>query len=229
MERSGGTVQLVIEPPVNYRAVGGGRRGRQRSRGCRWRAGYSGRPGRPGRPRRRGYCRCSRYRLAGQAAQQVGRRLQLSCGHRDAPVIARHRGNILGPHALVSASISAIAGSVLPQQIRADERDQLGPIRRDGHWVHRRGARGLVGARDYPGLSAACSEWVAAAPSHAAYGAAAAIIASDDGPCHDWPAKREVTDPNELAADHNSAASPSRPSQPSAWALTQHRRACVRN
>jgi hypothetical protein len=42
-----------------------------------------------------------------------------------------------------------------------------------------------------------------------AYGAAAATIADDAGPCHALPASPEVTEPNESAADANSEASPS--------------------
>jgi hypothetical protein len=34
-------------------------------------------------------------------------------------------------------------------------------------------------------------------------------IAAAAAPCHPWPVSPEVTDPNELAADCNSAASPS--------------------
>ncbi len=55
---------------------------------------------------------------------------------------------------------------------------------------------------------AACSEWQAAVPSQAAYGAAASVIAFADGPCHAEPARPEVTDPNEHAAARNSLAKP---------------------
>jgi hypothetical protein len=50
---------------------------------------------------------------------------------------------------------------------------------------------------------AAVSEWVAAAVSHATYGAAACAIACDAAPCHAPFARLEVTDPNELAAWRN--------------------------
>lgn len=56
--------------------------------------------------------------------------------------------------------------------------------------------------------AAASSEWLAAVASHAVYGAAAADIAAAAGPCHVAPAKPEVTDPNELAAERSSLANP---------------------
>ncbi|BBZ40455.1 hypothetical protein MCNS_35180 [Mycobacterium conspicuum] len=55
-------------------------------------------------------------------------------------------------------------------------------------------------------VSAACD---AAALNHPAYGRAAAIIAADALPRHPWPARSDVTDANESAAEPNSAASPS--------------------
>jgi hypothetical protein len=45
--------------------------------------------------------------------------------------------------------------------------------------------------------NAAVSEWVAAAVSHAMYGAAACAIACDAAPCHAPFVRLEVTDPNE--------------------------------
>ena len=51
--------------------------------------------------------------------------------------------------------------------------------------------------------------WVEAAFKNPAYGTAAAVIACDAGPCHDWPASPEVTAENEDAAEPNSADNPS--------------------
>jgi hypothetical protein len=45
--------------------------------------------------------------------------------------------------------------------------------------------------------------------SQPAYGDAAASIAVDAGPRHDWAAKTDVTDPNDDAAEPNSEANPS--------------------
>ena len=50
---------------------------------------------------------------------------------------------------------------------------------------------------------AAVSEWVAAAVSHAMYGAAACAIACDAAPCHAPFVRLEVTFPNELDAWRN--------------------------
>ena len=50
---------------------------------------------------------------------------------------------------------------------------------------------------------AAVSEWVAAAVSHAMYGAAACAIACDAAPCHAPFVRFEVTFPNELDAWRN--------------------------
>jgi len=45
--------------------------------------------------------------------------------------------------------------------------------------------------------------------SQLAYGAAAAAIAADAGPCQAWPVSPAVTDSNESAAEPNSSANPS--------------------
>jgi hypothetical protein len=45
--------------------------------------------------------------------------------------------------------------------------------------------------------------------SQFAYGAAAAVIAADAGPCHACPVNPDVTDENDDAADPNSEANPS--------------------
>ncbi|BCI85854.1 hypothetical protein NIIDMKKI_10600 [Mycobacterium kansasii] len=55
---------------------------------------------------------------------------------------------------------------------------------------------------------AAATAWVAAALSQLAYGAAAATIAVDAGPCHAWAANPEVSEPNDDAAELSSSANP---------------------
>jgi hypothetical protein len=61
--------------------------------------------------------------------------------------------------------------------------------------------------------AAAPDALAAAVLNHPVYGAAAAVMAADAGPCHDALASPDVTDPNEAAAEPNS---PARPSQAAA-------------
>jgi hypothetical protein len=53
--------------------------------------------------------------------------------------------------------------------------------------------------------NAVCSAWAAAAVIHAAYGAAAAAIAADDGPCQE-PITPETTPPKDAAVEFNPVA-----------------------
>ncbi|CKN95287.1 Uncharacterised protein [Mycobacterium tuberculosis] len=61
---------------------------------------------------------------------------------------------------------------------------------------------------------AADSAEAAAALNHPAYGAAAAAIATEDGPCQIPPTSPEVTDPKAAAAEPSSAAAHPRPRPP---------------
>jgi hypothetical protein len=57
--------------------------------------------------------------------------------------------------------------------------------------------------------AAAALAWVAAVFRKLAYGAAAAVIADEAAPCQAWPARFEVTEPNEEAAELSSEDNPS--------------------
>jgi hypothetical protein len=80
---------------------------------------------------------------------------------------------------------------------------RLAPIECSGTMAERAASKADATSWD---CIAAVSEWVAAAVSHATYGAAACAIACDAAPCHAPFARLEVTFPNELDAERNELA-----------------------
>ena len=75
--------------------------------------------------------------------------------------------------------------------------------------MHRRGLRRLEHADHRRACAAAPGARAAAALSHPRTGRPPPSSPPTPAPCQAWPAKFEVTDPNEDAAELNSAASPS--------------------
>ena len=103
----------------------------------------------------------------------------------DAPgVITGHRGHISSPHLLVLTLHGRNRRRVLPEQIRHHQPHHRRTIGRHQRRINRRRPRRLKRSRHRRRLRSRPQPAAAAAPSHPAYGAAAATIAADAGPCH---------------------------------------------
>src|SRR5258708_3739086 len=105
-------------------------------------------------------------------------------------------------------SVAAIAGAFCPNRfdITNDTKSERLPATVTGCTVAAKAdSNSLATAWACVAAPEAC---VAAALNHPAYGAAAAAMAWDAGPCHPWAANPEVTEENDSAAESSSEASP---------------------